>query len=362
MNERIDKKNKKWREKYISRNPFFYIPIISVVLLLVLFLNAGNLAHLGDFKKNDTVFFNSFFKDTNSQETDNLFFSPQKTLAFETPDLKIIQDNFIFGASLPRILTTQTLGNMFGNNDLRKEVIDYSVEPGDTINSLSSKFDISENTIIWANNLSKNSSLKVGQSLTILPVSGLIYIVKSGDTIGDIAKKYKANIDAIVDFNNLSGEGDIFIGDILIIPGGIMPQKLTPAPTQNPVPDSFFIYPAEGRITQGLHYYNAIDLANKCGTPIYATASGVVQRAVGNGGWNLGMGNYITILHSGGITTYYGHLMTLFVKPGDAVSVGDRIGLMGQTGKATGCHIHFETIGVRNPLSRYSVGTVIRYK
>ena len=362
MPEFFDRKNKKGRNKRITLNPFFYVGSISLCLLGVLFLNASSLSHLGDFQYSDTVFSHSSFKNANHPESDDLFFTPQKVLAFETPDLKIIQDNFVYGVSVPRILTTQTLGNMFGSSENRKEVTDYVVEPGDTVDSLADKFSISTNTIAWANSISKNSALKVGQTLTILPVSGLIHVVKSGDTISDVAKMYKAKVDAIIEFNNLSGEGDIFIGDILIIPDGVMPQKAVPLPTQNPVPDSFFIYPAEGIITQGIHYFNAVDLANKCGTPIYATSSGTVQRAVGNGGWNFGMGNYVTILHSGGITTYYGHLMTLFVKPGDRVSVGDRIGLMGQTGKATGCHVHFEVVGAKNPLARYSVGSKIQYK
>lgn len=362
MPEFSDRKIKKWRKNNLPKNPFFYIGVGCFALLGILFFNADSLAHLGDFKRSDTVFFNSFFKHSGNPENNDLFFSPQKVLAFETPDLKIIQDNFIFGVSVPRILTTQTLGNMFGSSDQRREVLDYTVEPGDTVASVSAKFNISENTVAWANSISRTSALKAGQSLTILPVTGVIHVVKSGDTISDIAKNYKAKVDAIVDFNNLSGEGDIFIGDILIIPDGVMPTKSVPRAPQNPVPDSFFIFPAEGIITQGLHYFNAIDLANRCGTPIYATATGVVQRAVANGGWNFGMGNYVTILHSGSITTYYGHLMTVFVKPGDMVSVGDRIGLMGETGKATGCHVHFEVIGAKNPLARYSVGATIRYK
>ena len=179
--------------------------------------------------------------------------------------------------------------------------------------------------------------------------------------MGQIAKTYKSNVDDIISFNNLANESDIFIGDTLIIPNGAMPQKAAPSVINVPLADNFFIYPAEGIITQGLHYYNAIDLANKCGTPIYAAAAGTVQRAVFNNSWNLGMGNYITILHSNGTVTYYGHLMTVFVKPGDRVDTGDRIGLMGQTGDATGCHVHFEVIGASNPLARYAVGTTIRY-
>lgn len=215
------------------------------------------------------------------------------------------------------------------------------------------------NTLLWTNHISKNTNLTVGQTLVILPVSGILHIVKSGDTISEISKTYKANIDDVVSFNDLTNEGDIFIGDILIIPGGVMPQKVAPSVVQTQLADSFFIYPAEGTITQGLHFYNAIDLANKCGTPIYAAASGVVQRA--RYGWNYGGGNQVTILHSGGVVTYYGHLLSMSVKPGDQVNLGDRIGLMGETGKATGCHIHFQVIGAKNPLVKYSVGSLIKY-
>jgi murein DD-endopeptidase MepM/ murein hydrolase activator NlpD len=82
--------------------------------------------------------------------------------------------------------------------------------------------------------------------------------------------------------------------------------------------------------------------------------------------WNSG-GNYITILHSNGVVTYYGHLMTIFVKPGDVVNVGDRIALMGGgagmagAGISTGCHLHFQVMGAKNPLSKYYVGTQIKY-
>ena len=356
------RKNKQSGNKRGFKNPFFYLGSISFLLLGFLLLNSGSLATLGQLKHGEAVFFNSFFKDNNS-ETDELFFGPQKVFAVETPDLKIIQDNFISAVSTPRILTTQTLGALFGDSwQDKKDVIDYIVLPGDTPQSVADQFKVSLNTILWANNISKNSALKAGQSIVVLPVSGVVHVVRSGNTIGEIAKIYKAKVDDIVSFNNLSNEADIFLGDILIIPDGTMPAKAAPSAPQTAVPDSFFIYPAEGIITQGLHYFNAVDLANKCGSPIYATASGKVQRAVANGGWNFGMGNYVTILHSGGISTYYGHLMTLFVKPGDLVNIGDRIGLMGSTGKSTGCHVHFEVVGAKNPLARYSVGITVKYK
>jgi len=342
------------------KNPFFYFGLLSLFLLGLLFFSSESLAELSYFGNGQTVFFNPFFKDNDNSGSNDLFFSRQKFLTRETPDLKIIQDSFIYGISTPRVLTTQTLGDIFGELSDKKEVITYVVQPGDTIESLAQNFNISANTLLWANNLSANSSLKVGQSLTILPVSGLFHIVRSGDTVSQISKTYQAKVDDIIAFNSLKNEGDIFIGDILVVPDGAMPKKLPPTLVQGPLADSFFIYPTEGRISQGLHWYNAVDLANKCGTSVYAAASGVIQRV--RYGWNGGGGIYITILHSDNIVTYYGHLMSSFVSSGDRVNVGDRIALVGQTGKSTGCHLHFEVIGARNPFAGHSVGSVIKYK
>ena len=135
-----------------------------------------------------------------------------------------------------------------------------------------------------------------------------------------------------------------------------MPKKPAPSIAKAPLPDTFFIYPTEGIITQGLHYYNAVDIANKLGTPVYAAASGIVQRVR----YDYRYGNYLTILHNNGVVTYYGHLQNIFVKSGDNVTVGDRIAFMGNTGsKSTGYHLHFGVSGDRNPLAGKSS---IKYK
>jgi len=351
--------------KGLFKNPLFAFFLSAFILLGVVSFGDSSFADLNGLKNSDVVFFNTFFKDNNT-EKNNPFFSKNEVLALETPDLKITQDNSVYGISTPRVLTPQVLGSIFGEStQSSKDVIEYTVGPGDTLQSIVQDFNISLNTLLWANELSKNSQIKVGQKLVILPVSGVIYVVKSGDTLGEIGKVYKSNAQDIVSFNDLSNEGDIFIGDILIIPNGVMPQKAPVAPYQVPLASSFFIFPAEGTISQGLHFYNAVDLSNKCGTSIYSAAPGQVQKV--KYGYNFGGGNYITILHSNGVVTYYGHLMATFVKPGDTVDVGARIALMGGApgmagaGKSTGCHVHFGVMGAKNPLARYAIGTPIRY-
>ena len=82
----------------------------------------------------------------------------------------------------------------------------YYVEKGDTISSIAKKFSISAETLLWANNLSSLSKLKVGKELTILPVSGILYTIKKGNSVESIAKKYKADVDDILAFNNLDSD------------------------------------------------------------------------------------------------------------------------------------------------------------
>jgi murein DD-endopeptidase MepM/ murein hydrolase activator NlpD len=82
-----------------------------------------------------------------------------------------------------------------------------------------------------------------------------------------------------------------------------------------------------------------IDLAGAIGTPIYATADGVVLRA----GWNSGgYGNLVEIDHGRGIATRYGHMSAVLVRAGEQVTRGQQIGRMGSTGRSTGSHLHYE--------------------
>jgi murein DD-endopeptidase MepM/ murein hydrolase activator NlpD len=85
--------------------------------------------------------------------------------------------------------------------------------------------------------------------------------------------------------------------------------------------------------------HGGIDLAGPIGTPIYATADGIVGRSEYNNG---GYGNLVEINHGEGIQTRYGHLSRLIAQPGQRVRRGDLIGLMGSTGRSTGSHLHYE--------------------
>ena len=87
-------------------------------------------------------------------------------------------------------------------------------------------------------------------------------------------------------------------------------------------------------------YHPGIDIAENYGAPIYASASGYVQRA----GWYGGYGNYVNISHDYGYATAYGHMSSISVSSGDYVEKGQVIGYVGSTGYSTGPHLHFEVL------------------
>jgi murein DD-endopeptidase MepM/ murein hydrolase activator NlpD len=84
--------------------------------------------------------------------------------------------------------------------------------------------------------------------------------------------------------------------------------------------------------------HQGIDIPGALGTPIYATADGVVSRAE----WAGGYGNLVEINHGNGLQTRYGHMSKLIAQPNQRVVRGQLIGLMGSTGRSTGSHLHYE--------------------
>ncbi len=359
------KKGLRVRNKGFLKDPLIYLGFSSFIFLFGIIIFCPKLTI-----KSLSVWDFSFLMQKTSAESSSqdLFVEPVKNTQKDSSEIVFLQQNSMVGIIPPVMIVSKTLGVVTDSDEFigsetedRKSITEYIVEPKDSLSSIAAKFNISANTILWANSLNKGSVIKPGQKLIILPVSGVLYNVKKEDTLSEIAKTYKANINEIITFNELSG-GDIFVGDILIIPNGEMPspQKkyVSPQPSQIPVGSTYFMYPAEGKISQGLHFSNAIDIANQCGSLVVAAAGGTVLRT----SWNSIGGNYITISHPNGTVTYYGHLSSFLVKSGESVTTGQPIGGIGKTGRATGCHLHFEVRGAKNFLSDYLVGSEIKWK
>lgn len=252
----------------------------------------------------------------------------------------------------------------------RYGLTDYVVQSGDTISTIAQKFNISVNTILWQNSLGSNGFIKPGQTLEILPTSGVSHTVKSGDTVLALAKKYGIEADKIVEYNNLTDVGDIKISQQLIIPGGVITAPSIRATTTRavvnvaPVAKLFTNSPAPAdtggtlfwpagvrRISQYYSWrHTGLDIAGPTGTPLYAADPGIVEFS----GWLNGYGYNVLVNHQNGIKTRYAHASKLFVSKGEYVTRGQTLAAMGSTGWSTGPHIHFEVIvnGVKkNPLS-----------
>lgn len=116
---------------------------------------------------------------------------------------------------------------------VKRTVSNYTIAQGDTASSIAAKFNVTTDTLLWANNLAEDATLKPGQQLMILPVNGLLYTAKGDETVATLASAYQASANLIDSYNQLEGK-TLAAGQKIIIPDGVQPQvkKATPvAPT-----------------------------------------------------------------------------------------------------------------------------------
>lgn len=244
----------------------------------------------------------------------------------------------------------------------RRGIIEYAVQSGDVIGSIATRFGVSVNTLLWANNLTFRSYIRPGDKLKIPPGTGVLHEVKKGENLSKIAQLYSVEGVEIVKSNTLQKDGsDLVIGETLFIPGGekiqpVIPSRalarqipargferiVAPVPSLNVPAGAGYIWPSGTRhVTQyfGLRH-TGLDIAGAMGTQNYAARSGRVVKS--QCGWNGGYGCYIILDHGGGVTTLYGHNSKLLVSVGETVDQGQVIALLGSTGRSTGPHVHFE--------------------
>jgi LysM repeat protein len=256
----------------------------------------------------------------------------------------------------------------------------HTVRPGETLSEIAALYKVSVNTILWANDI-RGGIIHPGDHLVILPVTGIRHTVVLGESLQSLAKKYGGTAEDIALYNGLDAGAALSAGQTVIIPNGELPStpvakkssdskkpagpgtkkpagKLRSVSSAEPYLGGSgpaiggFAWPvAGGRITQGLHGWNGVDIGAYRDAHILASAAGTVIVARNNGGWNGGYGNYVVISHPNGTQTLYAHMDKVLVSMGESVSQGQTIGLMGATGKATGVHLHFEVRGAQNPFA-----------
>lgn len=285
-------------------------------------------------------------------EVNSLSAIPMSTKLPRSGLLATIQENSILSRNS---ILTDVLDEF---SDRGNQIIAYTVQEGDTLSFIASDFGVSLNTIIWANNLKNVDAISPGTELKIPPVTGVIHRVKSGDTISSIAKKYGIESEKIISFNSLPQESNLQINEELIIPDGkpqgraaLIQRSISRSFAYLPNLNDFFALPVNGFNWGRIHGRNGVDVANSCGTSISAAAAGTVVTAI-NSGWNGGFGKFVKISHPNGTETLYAHASQVLVSAGRSVAKGQKIALMGSTGRSTGCHLHFEVHGARNPLAK----------
>ncbi len=189
----------------------------------------------------------------------------------------------------------------------------YTVQIGDTISGIGSKFGLKIASIRLANNISDVDSIKPGQVLNIPAQDASEKALKAA------ADRQKASQELAQTTTNK--------------------KVITSAPQKG---YGLIVPIRHNGISRGLvGGHTGIDYRANVGTPIAAAADGVVTIAA-NSGWNGGYGDTVLISHAGGMTTRYGHMSSVQVRAGQRVTQGQQIGLSGNTGRSTGPHLHFE--------------------
>ncbi len=242
------------------------------------------------------------------------------------------------GSSIQTVLAVDPL-----DPEVKVEV--YTVQDNEDLVDVASKFDVSPDTIRWANAALVSpfsNELEKGWKLKIPQMNGVLYTVKEGQTLAEIVDITKGNKFDIIELNGLVPPSyEPIVGQNLFIPEGSL--GVTDVIIQG-IPMGVFSNPLTHPSCNGYRwvrgftsYHKGVDLAIWPGCPIRAIATGEVTYA----GWLPMAGFTVKIDHGGGIESRYYHGDgTFWVKTGDRVQQGQEIMMMGTTGNSTGVHLH----------------------
>lgn len=296
---------------------------------------------------------------------------------------------------------------MYGGVTMVQSVAEITVAPGDTLYSLAQMYGTTIDALARENNLSVPYALSVGQKLKV-PVekeSGAVQTVAvpadantttrvelseitvaAGDTLYSLSRRYSVPVNDLAVMNNLSAPFALSVGQKLKVPDlssapvrsvattkvdsatvpvakpkeKISSDPMQKLPTIGARSSSKFSWPVRGRVlsaygAKGDGLFNdGINIAAARGTTVGAAENGVVAYA---GNEVKGMGNLIIIQHSGGWMTVYAHLDSMTVRRGNKVSVGQKIGTVGETGKVDEPQLHFE---IRKGTKAYNPSTYLK--
>lgn len=380
-----------------------FIALATLTLFVPTYVHAGFFSFLG--KIADAQGKSEITKNSQTLVLSDPSVVVSAVMGGDDVDTTILSDDNVLSTEVGPMGTALDVEQYVPDSD---QISLYTVKKGDTIKTVAELYNVTPNTIIWANNLSASPTLKEGQMLTILPVTGIRYTFKKGDNLKSIAKKYTADTSDIELFNGITTDTVIEPGTVIVIPNGEqetiaqVPVKNTTANTKTtstntksnnakytgtgvyklkstgeldlsgpksgdavmrsargektwgfnaPDQSGYYIFPVKGGIvTQSLHAFNGVDISAPKGTPVMAAADGIVI-ADSRGTYGGGYGTYLAIKHPNGTQTLYAHNTSNIVTVGQSVKQGQVIGYVGSTGNSTGPHSHFEIRGAKNPFT-----------
>jgi murein DD-endopeptidase MepM/ murein hydrolase activator NlpD len=225
------------------------------------------------------------------------------------------------------------------------KALSYTVSPGDTLGGIANAAGVPRILIAEANGIAPPYTIRVGQTLRI-PRTGR-HVVATGETGFQIAMDRGVPWSDIAIANGLEPDAPLRPGTTLLIPTVLdPPMRATSAPTPSSgAPDARFLWPIAGNVRRGYtergssSYHDGLDIRAPRGTEVRASAAGKVIFA---GNEDKDFGQLVVIDHGNGWHSAYGFLSRITVKQGAEVARGERIGLVGDTGRAKGQELHFE--------------------
>lgn len=235
----------------------------------------------------------------------------------------------------------------FGLSSPKKGSVDsimyYTVKPGDTLWDLALQRNIDREMLAEMNGLAREAKLFTGQVLKI-PMGELVtHEVQKGETVWRIAHNYHVDYKLIMRENEFTDPRQLMAGQSILVP--IPSERVAAGLSPMRESWSFSFWPVIGRVSSlfGIRdgrMHEGLDIAAPEGTPIHSVQEGVVCFAGPRGTY----GNAVIIDHGKGLRTLYAHASEILVIEGELVEKGQVIAKVGNTGRSTGPHIHFEVL------------------
>lgn len=219
---------------------------------------------------------------------------------------------------------------------------EHTVEAGETLHGIANRAKVSREAIIAANRLEAPFVVRTGQVLTIPRTRH--HRVVSGDTPFGLAWRYGVSWPDIAVANNLKLDTKLRRGQQLLIPSVIAPPPDEPSAAPPSPPAARFAWPLSGTIRRkyaksGRSEHPGIDIVARAGTAVRAAAAG---RIIFAGEEPQEYGKLVVVDHGEGWHSAYAFLDRITVREGERVRAGERVGLVGRTGRATRDELHFE--------------------